>query len=125
MKINIESIPHNQHRYDTIGDYWRDAAGTLQIRVSQCADSRDELLIALHELVEAILTEHRGIAEPDIKAFDEAVPDDSPYANDPGHDPKAPYHREHVFAECIERLMAAELGRNWQDYDAATLKLQV
>jgi hypothetical protein len=115
MKIVIETIPHTEHRYSTFGDYWRDPDGTLQIRVSEMIDHRDSLLCAIHELVEVLLCEERGIAEPDIMAFDVAHPD----AEEPGELPDAPYHKEHVFAEAIERLMALELGRNWQDYCAA------
>jgi hypothetical protein len=35
----------------------------------------------------------------------------------PGDDPRAPYHKQHVFAENIERLLAAELGVDWSAYD--------
>jgi len=115
MKILIQSIPHHQHRYSTLGDYWRDEDGTLQIRVSEMSDPRDMILCALHELVEVVLCEHRNIAEPDIMAFDVAHPD----ADEPGDLPDAPYHKEHVFAEIVERLMAAQLERNWNDYGAA------
>ncbi len=119
MRIIIETIPHQSHRYSTVGDYYVLGDGTRMIRVSELPDERMSLLIALHELIEQALTEARGIPEGEIAAFDTAVPADSPYAEDPGHDPAAPYHREHVFAECIERLMAAELGVNWQDYEKA------
>ena len=83
------------------------------------------LLIALHEFVEVTLCEHRGITEEAITAFDCAhLDDDDPYVDDPGPSPAAPYHKEHVFAETIERLMALELGpSNWQEYDAALLAL--
>lgn len=134
MRIVIETIPHAQHRYPTLGDYWVDADGTLQIRVSSfngvvdparghlSAPEADDyaLLIALHELVEVSLCARRGISEESITAFDMAhLADDDPWADDPGHCPDAPYHREHVFAECMERLFAAELGVNWQAYEAA------
>lgn len=119
MKIVIESIPHNTHRYNTIGDYWEDSNGVLQVRVSALGDERKEVLIAIHEVIEFFLCRARNIKEPDILAWDKAVPDSSPYASDPGHDPSAPYHREHVFAECVERLVAFELGVNWQEYEKA------
>lgn len=120
MKIVIETIPHDRHRYPTIGDYWRDADGTLQVRVSEMPDSRDVLLVALHELVEVVLCEHRGIREEDITAFDKSHCDDrDPYVDDPGNSPDAPYHNEHVFSETVERLIALELDRNWQEHEAA------
>lgn len=115
MRIEIKSVPHAQHRYPTLGDYWRSADGMLYIRVSQLPDWRYEFLIALHELIEEAVTRHRGIAEPDIKAFDEAHLD----LDDPGMSPEAPYHREHVLATAIEMLVAQELGVDWMAYSKA------
>ncbi len=122
MKIIIESIPHASHRYPTIGDYWRDADGTLQIRVSEMADAHSMIVIALHELVEVFLCEDRGIAEPEIMAFD-LKSLTGPFKDDPGHDPNAPYHYEHVFAEIVERMMLLELGLDWQRHEEACLAL--
>ena len=39
--------------------------------------------------------------------------------DEPGDDPRAPYHREHEFAGCVERLLAHELGIDWNDYEDA------
>lgn len=133
MKIVIETIPHDQHRYPTIGDWWRDPDGTLQIRVSEFPKhwsrgaviaAKHEFLIALHELIEVTLCEDRGITEARVTTFDlqHTAPDD-PWVDDPGLCPDAPYHQEHVFAECIERLVAQQLGVNWQDYERACLAL--
>lgn len=120
MRIVIETIPHAAHRYPTVGDYWRDRDGTMQVRVSAMADERHALLVAIHEVIEAHLCEQRGISEESITAFDKQhLADDDPWVDDPGHCPDAPYHREHVFAECIERLFAFEIGVNWQEYEAA------
>src|SRR5579863_6201874 len=128
MKIVIETIPHDQHRYPTIGDWWWNKDGqTLEIRVSEFSRGvfplepcgAYELLIALHELIEAVLCDVRRIAEADVTAFDKAHLD----LDEPGEDRRAPYHKEHVFAECIERLVALELGVNWQDYEVACLAL--
>lgn len=112
MKISIETIPHHEQRYVTCGDYWDGPDGTKQVRVSALGDWRMELLIAVHEIIEAALCDARGISEPDVKAWDEAHPDD-----DPGALPDAPYHKEHMFAERLERLLALELGVNWDQYD--------
>ncbi len=121
--ITIEAIPHETHRYPTVGDYWIDEHGDLVIKVSSTEDWRHHVLVGIHELIEAVLCQHRGVTFESIDAFDKAVPDDSPFANDPGHDPAAPYHDEHVFAEAIERLVARELGVNWQEYERALLAL--
>jgi hypothetical protein len=36
---------------------------------------------------------------------------------EPGNNPKAPYHQEHMFASKVERMLANELGINWTAYD--------
>jgi hypothetical protein len=113
VKIVIETIRHDRQRYPTLGDYWADPDGTWHIRVSEMGDPRYSLLIGLHEMVEFALCEQRGIAEPDIAAFDIAHPE----LDDPGASPQAPYHVEHMFAEGLERHFAEGLGVDWQQYE--------
>lgn len=113
MNVTIETIPHTKHRYPTVGDYWWEGC-SLRIKVSETGDWRMNMLVAVHELVEALLAEERGISEEVITAFDLSVPDHP----DPGHHPDAPYRKEHFFAECIERLLCAEFGIMWQEYEA-------
>jgi hypothetical protein len=116
----IKTIPLNTMRYFSYGDYWDESDNTKQVRVVETGNPDYEFLIALHELIEEKLCEKRGIPEPVIKAFDEAFEAKREPGNDdePGHDPAAPYRKEHIFAECVERLMAAELGVDWQQYGA-------
>jgi hypothetical protein len=71
-----------------------------------------EFLIALHELVEAYLTKKAGIPEADITNFDINCPD-----CDPGNHPEAPYHRQHLIATKIEKIMAEELNIDWNRYE--------
>lgn len=110
-KIVIETIPHDRQRYDTIGDYFLDENGVMQVRVSKTQD-RYEFLIAIHELIEAFLAKDRGILWESIDDFDKEFIGNG----EPGHSKKAPYHKEHVFAEIIERMIAFELGIEWDDY---------
>lgn len=120
MNIQILSIPHEQQRYPTVGDYWEDENGAEQVRVSQLADWRHEALIAIHELVEWVLVRHRNISEPAISDFDVAFERDREQAlvlGEPGDDPRAPYRREHFFATNVERLLAAELDVDWRVYE--------
>lgn len=108
-KINMEVIDHQDQRYDTLGDYWQDADGTLQFRVSDMGDWRYNFSVLLHEFVEFHLLLHKGVAEADVLAFDLAVTPGSEFAEDPGFDPKAPYHYEHVLADTLERLISIPL----------------
>jgi hypothetical protein len=115
MNINIKTIPHNEQRYETVGDYWWEN-GNLEIRVSNLGNQDMEYLVAEHELKEAYLCEKRNIKEPDIMDFDIKF-NESGKEGEPGDDKNAPYRKEHFFATNIERLVAAELGINWQEYD--------
>ena len=117
MKTIVHTVHHASQRYDTLGD-WEFGNGTLVVTVSDTGDPRMNFLIALHEQIEAMLCMHRGIPEPEVYAFDVANAD----LDDPGSSPKAPYHKEHVFSENIERLVAAELGVNWAAYGDACEK---
>lgn len=114
MRIVIEVIPHAEQRYDTLGD-WIPAGDDLLIFVSDTGDDRKNMLIALHELIEAELCTQRGISEATVAAFDQAHPE----LDDPGSDEQAPYRKEHLFAERIERLVCEEMGIEWTDYEAA------
>ena len=118
-RIVMEVIPHQDQRYDTLGDYWVEG-DTWHIRTSDMGDWRYNFSVLLHEFIELALMTHKGIKEEDVLAFDLAVPANSPYADDPGFDPKAPYHVEHVFSDCVERLIAPHLGMLISDpWDAA------
>src|SRR5690242_9026174 len=110
MKIVIETIPHEQQRYPTCGDYWLDPDGTLQIRVSKLPSPDQEHLIAVHELVEAILVGAAGIPFSAVDRFDklfEAERESGKHGTaEPGDDPRAPYRNAHCVATGIERLVA-------------------
>jgi hypothetical protein len=126
-KIVIEVIPHDKHRYSgTIGDYWRDPDGTIQIRVSDMSRNEYSLLIAIHEAVEVMLIEHRGIQETFIQTFDKLFEKDREEGNEdePGDDPLAPYHQEHCIATAVERLMCAEFFQSWKKYEEDCVRVE-
>ena len=121
MKINVETIPHEEQRYPTVGDYWEDADGVVQIRVSRMEDWRYVILVAVHELTEMMLARFRGISEESIGDFDmefERQRERGLVKGEPGDAPGAPYRREHFFATNLERLLAGELGVDWAVYEA-------
>jgi len=123
MKIIIETIPHQDQRYPTVGD-WQWTYGlrdehTLKIRVSKLSDWRYEALVALHEAIEAILGLNAGVSELELDHFDiqyehQREPGDT---SEPGDDPLCPIHRQHRIATAIETLLAIELGVDWQAYE--------
>lgn len=119
MKIVIETIPHSQHRYETVGDWWTDEDGTLQIRVSDLGDEKAEQLVAIHELVELLLCKARGVSEQAVDAFDKAFEEDRADGDDsePGDAVDAPYRDEHCFATAVERMVCAAMGVAWDTYE--------
>ena len=117
--IEIGTIPHNEQRYPTIGD-WRNVSrlavakpkDVLVVSVSAMQNPDYEFLVGLHELVEAWLCKKHGITAAQVDEFDMEHLDE-----EPGDNPKAPYFLEHQFAAKVEKLMAEELGVNWEEYE--------
>lgn len=126
MKITMEVIPHNDQRYETVGDWTVDISNrNINIKVSELDNWKMEFLIAFHELIEVILCLDRGIKTEDVDKFDMAYENTRSVGDktEPGDHPDAPYRKEHFFAMSLERLMAAELGVDWQKYEEEIDKL--
>lgn len=125
MKITIETIPHEEQRYPTVGDWVFNLDGDLQIFVSEMRDSQVEFLVGIHELVEAMVCKIWGVTQEEVDKFDMEYEANRTLDNmeDPGDDPGAPYHSEHVFAGIIERLVAHEMGIKWSEYEKEIAKL--
>ncbi len=125
MNVESKTIPYSEQRYQTCGDYWLDESG-LHFRINQLGNEDFEFLVRIHEEIEEHLTRRRGLQEPDIMAFDqmwEKERESGKHGEDeePGHDPRAPYHHEHVLAETIERVLAWQMGIVWSDYSKAVM----
>lgn len=121
MKIEIETIPHQEHRYTTVGDWYYKRDGTLIINVSNMGDWRHEALVAVHELVEVLICKHRGISTEEVDFFDKQFEEQRKSglhseSAEPGDDAAAPYNREHCIATGIERVLAAALDVGWNSY---------
>lgn len=118
MNIQITIIDHKAQRYDTVGD-WQfpqgDKTHDLQINVSDLGDWRYNLLVAVHELVEAALCKHRGISQEAVDQFDMYFAGEG----EPGAAENCPYRLEHIYASVIERDMAWQLDVDWGVYEAA------
>lgn len=125
-RIIIEAIPMRDQRYQTCGDYYEDFLGRWQLKISK-SEKDYEFLILMHELTEFYLTQKRGIPEEDITMFDTMFEEERAKGKwtdeEPGNDVRAPYRKEHKFAEKIERLIAKELGVSWKKYEDTLNKL--
>ena len=118
-KIIIETISHKDQRYDTCGDWQFDTEGNLKISISDVGNWKHEFLVAFHELAEVMLCKDRGISQESVDAFDTEFEKNRKEGNtdEPGNDSAAPYRKEHFFATNVERLMAEQLGVDWDEYD--------
>jgi hypothetical protein len=120
MNTIIKSIPHSKQRYNTIGD-WKFVDSTigdplvLDIYISDLGDNKMNALIAIHELVEAVLCRFNDpeITGEEVDKFDMSHPE----LEEPGEDSRAPYKKQHKFASMIEMLVAIQLNINWDEYE--------
>ena len=123
MQIIKKVIPHSEQRYITVGDWWFDENGDLQIRVSDMGNPDFEFLVGYHEEVEAILCKKRGITEKSVTDFDKrfeemrAAYPDMIGDDEPGFSQKAPYLKEHSYATNVEMSTARELGVDIEEYN--------
>ncbi|MDR3392484.1 MAG: hypothetical protein P4L77_12205 [Sulfuriferula sp.] len=136
LHIYIDTIPHSEQRYPTVGDYWEADMGaqvlggtkadpqikvtkSREVRISSMENEDYEFLVAIHELIEQHLCKKRGISEERITSFDMLYEQNRPAGDvsEPGNDTRAPYYHEHQFATSIEMQIAAALGVDWDVYD--------
>ncbi len=115
-------IAHEDQAYNTVGNWQCSTDGSCHITVSKMSDPRYEILVAIHELIEATLCAERGIKQSVVDEFDklfeaEREAGKHPPEAEPGDDPRAPYHHQHLFATSIETALAFEMGVNWEAYD--------
>lgn len=98
-------------------DWYWDAKGDLQVRVCPMSNWRYEILLAIHEAVEAIMCRHNGVTQKSVDDFDAEFDRTHDTDVEAGDDSDSPYVREHCFATAIERILCAELDVSWKKYD--------
>jgi hypothetical protein len=129
LSVTIKTIPHKSQRYPTTGDWgWLatdtsdpNAEPTLFVTVSDMGSWRYEVLVAIHEVIEAYICKWQGIQEFEVNEFDVAFEKRRPRGNidEPGDESTAPYYFAHQIATGVERTLAAILGVDWHQYEAA------
>lgn len=120
MNIRAKTVDFYSQRYITLGDYFHKNE-RLNIHISDTGNPHYNFLILVHELLEEYLTRYVGIKEKDITKFDMKFENgdikDSSLYTEPGNHLKSPYRKQHRFSENIERLIAHEMGIDFNDYD--------
>jgi len=127
VAVSIRFIDHVCQRYPTVGDwFWRHT--TLHIRVSNMNNDSYNMLVAVHEYIEALLCWQANIQEQSVTKFDMQFEDErnqgmhSPTA-EPGDSMAAPYYQQHQIATRVEKFLCQELGIDWEKYDDAVNSL--
>lgn len=135
MKISVEQVPHENQRYDTVGDWEFDGDDLLvnvselylKIRVPKASSTPvsinydiktvraedSEFLVAIHEIIEAYLCKRAGITTEQVDAWDMNFMGDG----EPGGDPGAPYFEQHKKAGIIEEILCSFLGLKWENHE--------
>ena len=117
-RIIIQAVTPDQVRLSAYaepgsGDWFYSPGGDLHIQVT-CKGERDVIdrkelfLVALHELVEAVLCRHDGVPQAAVDTFDTVFNGDG----EPGDHPEAPYQKQHRMACLIEFTTALFLGQH-------------
>lgn len=127
QKIEIEIIPLNEQRYDSLGDYYF-KKGILHFKITDTGNPFYNKLILIHELVEQTLTEAKGVKESTILRhdleFEKLVKDGKIPDGEPGEHKNSPYRAEHLLAEVVERLMLNHLNQEtFTDYNNKLYKI--
>jgi|SRR5215469_2041871 len=138
MRIVIETIPHEQQRYNTCGDWqWNDSGDVLTIKVSKIREPLTtgsdlitplfaEMIIGIHELVEALGCSKYGITQKQVDDFDndkELLGECRDLGIEPGDHPLSPYKMQHLFATGIEKLLCVLYGVPWFQYESALIQM--
>lgn len=96
---------------------WLKIREWLQVRVSPMSDWRREMLLAIHETVEALMCCHNSVTVAQVDKFDQEYDKTHTFDLDAGDERDAPYRHEHCLATAIERILCAEFGVVWSEYD--------
>lgn len=122
MKCVINTIPAEQMRYPTVGDwfYTWEAEGTVahkitNIKVARMADWRYEACVAVHELVEQLICEQNDVSDKDVDNYDKTHEESGDEPDIPG----SPYRKAHWTAYIIEMILSEALGLSWTKYSEA------
>lgn len=118
MNVSIQVVDPKTMRPEVSGvDWFWDEKGDLQVRIAPMSDWRYEMLLGIHEAVEAILCKHNGVSQQSVDVFDQEY--DKTHSTDcnAGDDPAAPYKLEHTYATAVERIMAGAMRVCWKTYD--------
>jgi hypothetical protein len=113
--VTVRVVPYSEMRYATSGDWQVGHDGALVVTVADLGDERFNLLVAAHEVTEALLARRAGVTEQQVDEWDLAHLD----AEEPGEMEGCPYFAQHAEASRVERWLADLLGVDWDTYSTS------
>jgi hypothetical protein len=117
--MRVEFVKQEYQNYPTVGDYFETPEFTV-FRITEFPGKPAyAAAILLHEIAEYFRTKQDGITIGTIDSFDLTHPE----LDDPGLSQKAPYHRQHMESDVLERQFILFSGEDWVEYEAAIDKL--
>ena len=116
MQIAITMIPGDRQAPAVARDWSFVGPEALEVRLPESDDWRYPAGRLIRALIEAFLCKAARVSREEIDAFDHGFTGDG----EPGCDPNAPYHREHMLAELIERQFISNVGCEWRQYKSAS-----
>ena len=116
MKIRVNIVEPETQRYETSGDYFYNRKGYLIFRISKQKTRFLEKMQLIHELIEQTLCEYSAILHERIDEFDMNYDMKNSTYQEPGDDPNAPYHKQHVLAKDVEKMICKQLNLNFDEY---------
>lgn len=124
----LKKINKLEKRYDTIGDYYRDLEGHDIVTTIDTGNDIYNDLVLIHELVERVMTKHKGITIEQIDNHDLMFEKERKEGlhsefEEPGNDFRAPYIKEHKLATKIELMIARHLGVDIEEYEKTLNKI--
>jgi hypothetical protein len=114
LKISIRTVPIESMRNGQVGDYFLGPDEWLMIQVADLGDWRKELAVAHHEMYEFGMVLEQGIPIQEIDLYDLKY---SGEYDEPGMDPKCPYHIPHVKATKSEYEFLKDLNVETAEYE--------
>lgn len=122
MKVEIKFIDHADQRYDTAGDwFWNEQGTLLTLHISKTADPKTDFAVAVHELIEALACKLNGVLQSEVDHWDMV---EAAEETDPGLNPGAPYHHEHMTADKCERIFVEAVDLDWDTHNATLDQLE-
>jgi hypothetical protein len=122
LDIKITTVPKHLIRAEQSGDWWFNNDFISAAVLEGFYPPDYELMIGIHEVIEAWLCRKLGITDEQVVKFDtmyEAERQAGKHQDndEPGDDPRSPYRLAHMAATHVERAVGSALDVSWKEHE--------